>query len=177
MASYGSVNGQPVYYDARSGQFYTQAAPGTNPLANSAFAGLAAMQARSNPKTPITGPFGGGSSQGVQTGAPITPTTNYVPAGLQVYGAGNVATPYQRPVNPTAPTGAGYRPQFDMSFIQQMLAQRMGGQFPRPQAAPTLTPGAVQNYGGYQGIGGLAALRGISAGNVNPTGGTPNAGV
>lgn len=122
------------------------------------------------------GIFGMGNSQPSPPPAPITPR-NYVPAGLQVYGGDTQATPYQRPTMPTAPTGTGYRPQFDMSFIQQMLAQRMGGQAPRPPAAPSLTPGTAQTYGAPQGIGGLAALRGIAVGNVNPTGGTPNAGV
>lgn len=171
----GTGQAQQVYYDANSGRYYTQAAPGTNPFANTAFATYRAQQANT-PRDYITGPFGAGSSQAAQPAAPIAPRS-YVPAGLQVYGGDTQATPYQRPTMPTAPTGTGYRPQFDMSFIQQMLAQRMGGQAPRPPAAPTLTPGAVQNYGAPQGLGGLAALRGISAGNVNPTGGTPNAGV
>lgn len=169
MANYGSVNGQQVYYDSKSGQYYTQAAPGTNPLANSAFAAIAAQQARNNPKNYITGPFGGYSQAPQQTaGAPITAPTSYAPQGLQIYGAGNVATPYQRPVNPNPVSQAfnGFRPQFDSSFIQQILAQRGQGQFARPTGAPTLTPGAAQNYGGYQGLGGLAALRGISAGNT-----------
>lgn len=109
--------------------------------------------------------------------APIIPQ-NMIPQGLQVYGAGNQATAYQRPTAPTAPIGTGFRPQFDPNFMNQILAQRMGGQTARPPAAPTLTPGASNTYGGYGGIGGLAALRGISVGNVGGNvGGTGNAGI
>ncbi len=95
-----------------------------------------------------------------------------VPAGVQIYGAGTAAQPYQRPTRPTAPTGTGYRPQFDPTFIQQMLAQRFGnnqGTGIPTAARPTLTPGAVQNYGGVQGQGGLGALRALA--NPAPTGG------
>jgi len=114
----------------------------------------------------------------------IKPTIDFnalpsqVPTGLNIYGAGTQATPYQRPTQPTAPTGTGYRPQFDPTFIQQMLAQRFGNNqssgiptATRPAGPPTLTPRTTQTYGGYQGQGGLGALRAIA----NPTGGTTNA--
>jgi len=86
------------------------------------------------------------------------------------------AQPYVRPNAPAQNTGSGYRPQFDPSFIQQMLAQRFGNQQPnagvptmtRPAGPATLTPGATQTYGGAQGPSGLAGLRSIA-------GGTPNA--
>lgn len=86
------------------------------------------------------------------------------------------AQPYVRPNAPAQNTGSGYRPQFDPSFIQQMLAQRFGNQQPnagvptmtRPTGPATLTPGATQTYGGVQGPSGLAGLRSIA-------GGTPNA--
>lgn len=91
------------------------------------------------------------------------------------------AQPYVRPNAPAQNTGSGYRPQFDPTFIQQMLAQRFGA----PQAGiptvakPSLTPRATQSYGGYQGPGGLAALRGIAGpaptAPAAPMGGTPNA--
>ena len=102
-----------------------------------------------------------------------------LPAGIQVYGAGQAATPYQRPTRPTMPAETGYRPQFDPTFIQQMLAQRFGNNqgagiptATRPVGPPTLTPGAVQNYGGVQGQGGLGALRALAnPAPVAPTGG------
>lgn len=153
-----------------------------------------------------------------------------VPAGLQIYGAGQATTPttpttpikptvptrptgqglqsfiqqmrerfanrgFQNPTQPTptqptptqptAPTGTGYRPQFDPTFIQQMLAQRFGNNqgtgiptATRPVGPPTLTPGATQSYGGYQGQGGLGALRAISnPAPTAPVGGNTNASV
>ena len=120
-----------------------------------------------------------------QTTTYIPPTVDFnklpsqIPAGVQVYGAGTAAQPYQRPTRPTAPAGTGYRPQFDPTFIQQMLAQRFGNNqgtgiptATRPAGPPTLTPGAVQNYGGVQGQGGLGALRAIAnPAPVAPTGG------
>ena len=102
------------------------------------------------------------------------------PAGVQIYGAGQAATPYQRPTAPPQNTGSGYRPQFDPTFIQQMLAQRFGNNqgagiptATRPVGPPTLTPGATQSYGGYQGQGGLGALRALA--NPAPVGGNTNA--
>lgn len=108
---------------------------------------------------------------------------NQIPAGVQVYGAGNAATPYQRPTAPAQPQGTGYRPQFDPTFIQQMLAQRFGNNqgsgiptATRPVGPPTLTPGAPQTYGGYQGQGGLGALRAMgNQAPAAPVGGNPNA--
>lgn len=112
---------------------------------------------------------------------------NQVPAGIQVYGAGTAAMPYQRPTRPTTqPQGTGYRPQFDPTFIQQMLAQRFGNNqgsgiptATRPAGPQTITPAVQQTYGGYQGQGGLGALRAMGnrapAAPAAPKGGNPNA--
>ena len=108
---------------------------------------------------------------------------NQTPTGLQVYGAGTQATPYQRPTRPTAPTSTGYRPQFDPTFIQQMLAQRFGNNqgsgiptATRPSGPVTITPAVQQTYGGYQGQGGLGALRAMgNRAPAAPVGGTTNA--
>ena len=136
------------------------------------------MGSRSGSKNQPTGTFGGSFGQTAYTPPAVDFNTlpSQLPAGLQVYGAGVQAQPYQRPTAPIAPTGMGYRPQFDPTFIQQMLAQRFGNNqsagiptATRPVGPPTLTPGAPQNYGGYQGQGGLGALRALA--NPAPMGG------
>lgn len=159
-----------VFYDANSGQLMM-----LNPKATKAGGG----KLRNEPRyIPVGGNYG-------QTA--YTPPTvdfnnlpNQIPAGMQVYGTGAAATPYQRPTAPTQPQGTGYRPQFDPTFIQQMLAQRFGNNqgtgiptATRPAGPPTLTPGVSQTYGGYQGQGGLGALRAIA--NSASSGGTTNA--
>lgn len=151
-----------VYYDPKSGQFMMP-----NPKATKAGGGKLGKEHRF---IPVGGTFG----QTTYTPPAVDFNTlpSQLPAGLQIYGAGSQAQPYQRPTRPTAPTGTGYRPQFDPTFIQQMLAQRFGnnqGAGIPTAARPTLTPGAVQNYGGVQGQGGLGALRALA--NPAPTGG------
>ena len=163
----GSI--QQVAYNPSTGQFM-QPNPEYNSLTN-----------RTAPQwIPVSG-FG-------RTGqtAYTPPTVDFnnlpsqIPTGVQVYGGGTQATSYQRPTAPTQPQGTGYRPQFDPTFIQQMLAQRFGNNqgsgiptTTRPAGPPTLTPGVSQTYGGYQGQGGLGALRAIA--NSASSGGTTNA--
>jgi len=144
-----------VYYDSTTGQYYTISGAGYAP----AFANIYSMM----PKTRnyIGGTPFGASQAGLlpnqNQGASNYEIPNYMPAGLTAYGTEAVA-PAVRPPRPMTPA-----PQFDMSAIQQALAQQ-GGQQGAPRTYnPTLTPGAsVANAG--PSVGGLAALRGIAAG-------------
>lgn len=139
--------GSSVYYDAKTGQFYTVGTQNVmgHPL-------------EWGPRTYING--GDNQSSGLfgkdlnQGPAKPLPIPSYIPAGLQVYGSEPV-TPAARPTTPVRPDA----PQFDMSFLQQLMAQR--AQQPAPPAGPpTLTPG--QQYGNPAMGGGLAALRAIA---------------
>lgn len=152
-----------VYYDSKTGQFMRP---------NPAYTRKGAMQSKLpyNPASkwiPV-----GGMNPGQTAYTPPSVDFNALPQQ-----AIPQAQPYVRPNAPTQNTGIGYRPQFDPTFIQQMLAQRFGNQQPNagvPSVArPTLTPGAAQTYGGYQGQGGLGALRAMS--NPAPMGGNTNA--
>lgn len=169
-----------VLYDPNIGYYYRENASGPGPGVysekyrnpNPQGAGGYAFNRTYYRNVPISGPT-------QQAATPTAPAVNFndlpnqTTTGLNIYGAGNQAQAYQRPTTPTAPTqGAGYRPQFDMGFVQQMLAQRFGNNqgsgLPTMAGPPTHTPGANQSYGGLQGQGGLAALRAL--GTQNPTG-------
>lgn len=142
--------GEQVYYDAKTGQYYT--ARTQNVMGRNLQVGA---------RNIIGGTPFGASQSGLlpnqNQGASNYEIPNYMPAGLTAYGTEAVA-PAVRPPRPTTPA-----PQFDMSAFQQALAQQGGQQGgPRPYN-PTLTPGAsVANAG--PSVGGLAALRGIAAG-------------
>jgi hypothetical protein len=152
-------------YDSKTGQFMRYEP-------NNGFGGF--VMGRDNGKwIPVGGP---GFGQTVNTPTPPADFNN-LPKQPRV-----AAQPYVRPNAPTQNTGSGYMPQFDPSFIQQMLAQRFGNQQPNagmPAAVQqTLTPGAQQTYGGYQGQGqnGLAGLRSLSnPAAMGQMGGTPSA--
>jgi hypothetical protein len=149
--NYGDRGGQ-VYYDPVKQQYYTQ---------NSQY-----VMGRylTGDRTYLGDALGG--SEGVFgkniEARPPTPIPSYIPAGLPIYGSTPV-TPAARPT--PAPQPAAY-PQFDMSFIQQAIQNRLAGTGQPRSYQPTLTPGARQTYGGQSGIGGLAALRGIAMGNT-----------
>lgn len=152
MFTQGYSNPASVYYDAKTGQYYTV---GTQNVMGHIL--------ESGPRTYINGGdnqasglFGKNINQGTTTTPAAIPS--YMPAGLQVYGSEPV-TPAARPTPQARP---GTAPQFDMSFLQQLMAQR--AQQPAPPAPPagppTLTPG--QQYGNPAMGGGLAALRAIA---------------
>jgi len=154
---------QQVYYDPKTGQLMQ-----SNPAYNMYGTG------RNLPQyIPVNG-----QGIGQTTYTPPTVDFNNLPKHSNPQ-AGTVQ-PYVRPNAPPQNIGSGYRPQFDPSFIQQMLAQRFGNQQPNagiPTAVqPTLTPGAQQSYGGFQGQGGLAGLRSIAnPAPAAPAGGMQNA--
>lgn len=160
-----------VYYDAKTGQLMMP-----NPKAQKGMGGMKGSEPRYIPVGSAGAGLFGNNLNSAPPSVDFNALPRQVPAGVQVYGAGSQAQPYQRPTRPTTPTGTGYRPQFDPTFIQQMLAQRFGnnqGAGIPTAARPTLTPGTVQNFGGYQGQGGLGALRAIA--NPAPAGGNENA--
>jgi hypothetical protein len=152
---------ESVFYDPKTGQMMR-----TNPEYN--------QYTRSGPQyIPVSGI--GGLQPGPTAYTPPTVDFNTLPQQTIPQ-----AQPYVRPNAPAQNTGSGYRPQFDSSFIQQMLAQRFGNQQPgagipamaRPTGPATLTPGVFSGTG----QGGLAALRSISGPTpVAPTGGIPSA--
>jgi hypothetical protein len=151
---------QQVYYDPKTGQLMQ-----SNPSYNRFGAGAGL------PKfIPVNG-----QGIGRTTNTPPPVDFNNLPKQQTTQ-----AQPYVRPNAPPQNTSSGYRPQFDPTFIQQMLAQRFGNQQPNagmPAAVQqTLTPGAQQSYGGFQGQGGLAGLRSLSnPAPMAPAGGTQNA--
>lgn len=174
--SYNTGGLQQVAYDPTTGQYVT-------PNPNYTTWGTGRTQ-------PQWIPVGSLNNSGLGANLNQAPSVDFnalpsqVPTGLNIYGAGTQATPYQRPTQPTAPTGTtGYRPQFDPSFIQQMLAQRFGNNqgtgiptTARPVGPPTLTPKTTHTYAGFQGEGGLGALRAMgNQAPAVPVGGTTNA--
>lgn len=161
---------QMVYFDPKSGQLVQ-----SNPASTKK--GMMGSGGKYDPKAPKWIPIGGAYGQ-----------TAYTPPSVDFNALPQQTIPqaqaYMRPNAPAQNIGSGYRPQFDPTFIQQMLAQRFGNQQPnagipaitRPAGPATLTPGAAQTYGGIQGQGGLAALRAIAnPAPVTPTGGMPDA--
>ncbi len=85
-------------------------------------------------------------------------------------------TPTPVPSTPTQNTGSGYRPQFDPSFIQQMMAQRFGSQQPGagvPSITQPTTPSPIPTMPAAQLMRPSGTTGGISslAPAVN-TGGT-----
>lgn len=148
MFSVAQQNPGQVYYDSAKNQYYTVRT--TNML------GHAVEQGPRNyigsPTDSSSSLYGKNLNQGPTEPLPIP---SYMPAGLQVYGSEPV-TPAARPTPQTRP---GVAPQFDMSFLQQLMAQR-AQQPAAPAGPPTLTPG--QQYGNPAMGGGLAALRAIA---------------
>lgn len=144
-----------VYYDPKTGQYMQQA-----PSSGTSLTGLPWGAGGTPRYVPITTTAG-------QTAYTPKPPVNFnnlpqiTPTGAGI----SSGQPYVRP----APQAPQYTPQFDPTFIQQMMAQRFGNTqpnagLPAVSGPPTLTPGAQQSYGGIQGQGGLAALRGIAGG-------------
>ena len=190
MAFKTQPQGGTVYYDPSIGYYYRESVPAWE-AKNTPNLISELNDNRSNflggPKylyyKPV--PISGFGQSGQTTYTPPTVDFNNLPnqisAGMQIYGAGAAATPYQRPTAPTQPQGTGYRPQFDPTFIQQMLAQRFGNNqgtgiptATRPAGPPTLTPGTRDYYPTNQSTqGGLGALRAIA--NSASSGGTTNA--
>ena len=159
-------NGQ-VYYDSKTGKYYTLVNYGqANDAARRAGQVQFVNQGGFNIPIPMyrqyigaptnssssSSPYGKNLNQGSTKPLPIP---SYMPAGLQVYGSEPV-TPAARPTPQTRP---GVAPQFDMSFLQQLMTQR-AQQPAAPAGPPTLTP--RQQYGNPAMGGGLAALRAIA---------------
>ena len=186
--------GGQVYYDPTIGSYYRQPVsvfqknePGVmstySPSGYNQLGQFSAGRTGYYRRVPIGDGFG-------QT-AYTPPTVDFnnlpsqIPTGVQVYGGGTQATSYQRPTAPTQPQGTGYRPQFDPTFIQQMLAQRFGNNqgsgiptATRPAGPPTLTPGTRNYYPSnppmQSGLGALQAI-GNTTSPAPAAGGTTNA--
>lgn len=104
-----------VYYDPKTGQYMQP-----NPTFNASFHAFGIGQ-----KVPQYVPINPGGTTGATAYTPPSFDFNSLPQQTIAQ-----AQPYVRPNAPAQNTGSDYRPQFDPTFIQQMLAQRFGMQQP-----------------------------------------------